>query len=489
MEDFTLIETGPSGENSGPPRSKGKRLAMFPPHPSRTMLPKRRYRKLRESSNANRKTRHPTNRDRDGWEDVSTVRGSFFEIIFFIFDKIFTPFVACLRFILTFLLPILPILLAACTICLFIHVAYQIVMHPFQALQSITSVGNWVAALNTSSIATSFSAIRCSLYLGACSPIPALSQITKLAAEHSHQTGDLFHSFVALSDPQNMGLHSIDMWENGAAIKGTSNFEGHEPLGEGIMEFGNGLREVKDTLIAINSKGVNSFSWIIQEYRRIELVIDHIHQKSLDPAPSFFNRALSSISLFHSPAHMDPLPSLTRNMELMFATVDRSLSELVDDIDIALPVILSVSELGKELGQEMATVKGYLRDAYARGDKWWKIKTQELMRLQREFELVKDALHDVVIALRHLETVRMLLLAHSKNTDSFKRGLVAFHLADHGLPTQAERELLRHSMVKFQNALDKVHDPQRFRSELGQNPALGQSGLGEGTSKALSVGG
>lgn len=58
---------------------------------------------------------------------------------------------------------------------------------------------------------------------------------------------------------------SYRIWELGIAVRATSDLPDREYLGTTLKQLGDMTRDLKDKMTSLNSRGINSFAWIVQE--------------------------------------------------------------------------------------------------------------------------------------------------------------------------------------------------------------------------------
>jgi hypothetical protein len=175
-----------------------------------------------------------------------------------------------------------------------------LVTSPFSLLPS----GADMAALPTT--------IYCTTIGIGCSARPKkeveVARLARSVASHAHQAHDIFQSVIRLGDPGSLGLYHPEMWELAIAVRATTRLPSKEDLGRKLNELGDMTRDVKDSVIGINSRAINAFScaprhrtvrfWMltsctgtVAEFRRAELMIGHMQASGACEHPHRFRVA------------------------------------------------------------------------------------------------------------------------------------------------------------------------------------------------------
>lgn len=55
----------------------------------------------------------------------------------------------------------------------------------------------------------------------------------------------------------------IRIWELAVAVQVSSGMENREDLGRQLAQFGNKIRDVKDAMYVLHSKGITTFQWAL----------------------------------------------------------------------------------------------------------------------------------------------------------------------------------------------------------------------------------
>lgn len=58
------------------------------------------------------------------------------------------------------------------------------------------------------------------------------------------------------------------IWELAVAVQVSSGMENRNELGKQLAEFGNKIRDVKDTMNVLHSKGITTFQWALHRVSR-----------------------------------------------------------------------------------------------------------------------------------------------------------------------------------------------------------------------------
>jgi uncharacterized protein Smg (DUF494 family) len=104
---------------------------------------------------------------------------------------------------------------------------------------------------------------------------------------------------VLLSLLQGIYILTVDgrAWELSTAVRASSQLPSREELSTDLYRFGFLTRDVKDAIIRINSLAINTFSWTLREFNRVEQMLSLVTYSDKDIAKSldiFFERLAMS---------------------------------------------------------------------------------------------------------------------------------------------------------------------------------------------------
>lgn len=94
-----------------------------------------------------------------------------------------------------------------------------------------------------------------------------VSKITRSVADGAKLASDIFESVVGLGNPYNLDLHQADILELALAVQYSTSLEGKEVIASQLTDLSEMTRDIKDQIISINSRGINTFSFVAYEVR------------------------------------------------------------------------------------------------------------------------------------------------------------------------------------------------------------------------------
>lgn len=299
-------------------------------------------------------------------------------------------------------------------------------------------------------------AFSCSTVGLGCSSVDRESAVggaARTARVQAAQALDLFDSVLSLGRSDG-GLHHVAIWELSVAVQHTSAFQNREFLSGQLQELGDMTRDVKDEVIRLNSQGLNSFTWIVHEFTRLENVID-----SAATRPSSTNRA-----------------ALDSLLTSLYEKISTDLSALLTALDRAIRVADRASSLGGRLVGALSEEEFGLRREKEDASVWknlierqgWKGK-----QLKRDLALAGESVGAVKDLRWNLEKARGSFLEYESNVGHFKSGLIGYHLAGHGLSAEEEVASLRHVLDDFRRTLHEAKGGRAVppSSRTGIDPA------------------
>lgn len=197
---------------------------------------------------------------------------------------------------------------------------------------------------------------------------------------------------------------------------------------------------MKDEIIRLNSHGINSFTWILNEFSRLEYLI---HTTSISSNPSL------------------PHPELESLLQSLFSKMSTDLSELLLILDRAIPLADRAQDLGGKLAESFTATEYNLEKEKSKNQDWKRFlptfgNDWKAQQVRKDLDLMGSTINNILSTRSNLEATRISLLSYSNNVGHFKAGLIGFHLAGHGLSAVEEVSALRNVMQDFRNTVEEA---------------------------------
>ncbi|KAM0754658.1 hypothetical protein T439DRAFT_321691 [Meredithblackwellia eburnea MCA 4105] len=347
------------------------------------------------------------------------------------------------RLVLTYPAPILFAVFAFC-LYLFVQAARQYLHLSIAALFSYMSrilslpasaLQPW-SSLNITASVAPVTALYCSTIGLGCTtqPDPLVGGVARTAKVQASQALDLFDSVLALGKADGVGshLHHVAIWEIAIAVKHTSALENREFLGGQLQELGDATREVKDSVIRLNSQGLNSFTWIVHEFTRLEELIDNAVSRSTPHA-----KIETLLTTLYS--------KISDDLNLLLAALEKSIRVADFASTLGGRLMGSLLEEHATIQREKESV-GVLMGLVER--QGWKGK-----QLRRDLKLADESVRSVKELRANLERARGSFLEYESNVGHFKSGFIGYHIAGHGLSAEEEITSLKSVLAEFRKTL------------------------------------
>eukprot|EP01113_Clastostelium_recurvatum_P033302 TRINITY_DN4387_c0_g1_i9.p1 TRINITY_DN4387_c0_g1~~TRINITY_DN4387_c0_g1_i9.p1 ORF type:complete len:499 (-),score=92.98 TRINITY_DN4387_c0_g1_i9:3-1322(-) len=298
----------------------------------------------------------------------------------------------------------------------------------------------FIAAFSAlSSIPSSLKGAYCHLPFAPFCPEPLapIAQIARTVSDQAVRASTIFESVLALGDPASIGLHQTEIWELGIAIKSTTELEDKDFLGDQLKDLGHLTRDVKDSMMQINSIGINSFVFILHEFARIEDIIDHIYEGKTDYSTK----------------------TIEKNLDSLFIRIGSDFGRLLDSVERTLLSAEHASELGRKIMEHVSTE--HMRLQRMRTDKpLWRwladVNSWKGKQLSRDIMLMEQSIFNLRDIHRRLEESRNHLVKYRDNASEFKASITGWHLADHGLSPADEVKSLNRIMQSFAHTVKEA---------------------------------
>lgn len=286
-----------------------------------------------------------------------------------------------------------------------------------------------------------------------------VGKIAKQVGTQALQAHDMFTSVVALGDPAALALNHVEIWELAVAVQVSSGLENRHELGNQLRGFGDKIRDVKDVMGVLHSKGITTFQWALHRFTRLEKTLELAESKPR----AYTNKRIK--------AQLDDL----------FKHLDESLKDLLKGVENAIPLANQASEEGGLIRTEFGSEKSRMQRARDDQPFWRRLKDIGSFagrRLREDIRVTTDTI-DTVKELRfNLENTRSFLISYRDQVGYFKSGFQGFHIGDHGLDPEDEVATLRDIMQRFEDSVEKARyasSPEGLRESINAR----QKTLGE----------
>ncbi|KAL7409129.1 hypothetical protein BDY24DRAFT_404321 [Mrakia frigida] len=337
--------------------------------------------------------------------------------------------------------------------------------------------------------------------------------VARKLREEASRASDIFQSVVELSDMNQMGLHQVEIWELAMAVKRGSKLQDKEILAESLVDLGDLTRDMKDKLIGINSEGINSFSWIVHEFARLEshlLTISPPPPSSESSAPLLSNPSSSSVNTYTQTHHPSPrsMRLFQNQLTSLLTHLSTSLTSLQSSIEATLPLADRASKLGGQLQEEFFASELVLEEESRRDPVWLPLvgRAKELAMgrgrdveegyggvgvggggggwggegggwrrsegVKRDLKLTRETVGKLKDLRRGMEDLRSELIGYRDNVGWFRAGVVGWYLGgsdaddeEEMMDPEIEMEGLRSIISKFSGAVQDA----KFKGRVGSN--------------------
>ncbi|KAK4051825.1 hypothetical protein OIV83_002530 [Microbotryomycetes sp. JL201] len=359
---------------------------------------------------------------------------------------LFRPLRLCGRLMWLLVRWTLPWIASSAVMVMLAFVAYLAARQALvQAISGVTSVVMLPATLLTRAY--------CSTIKYGCvdESLPQSTRMTKpLAADFiatsAHETSlragqalDLFQSFADLGGPNSEGLalHSVPLWELSRVVRHGTNLDEREFLSNQLGNLGDGIRQLKDQIIKVNSQGHATFKWTLQDFTRLQQVIE---------------QAQSSPEKYTEDEMSDLLSKF-------FERMDDKMGRLLESLEKVIPVAEKVSSHSR-----------LIRETFSDADSSALAKLNQLsinkfiphttdrwkyLQLQKDLQMTNASVEVVGQLLFTLENTRDSLVAYRESVGHYKANIIGYYLSGMSLTVESEVKALGSVMKDFRLAIDK----------------------------------
>ncbi|KAL8286368.1 hypothetical protein RQP46_004385 [Phenoliferia psychrophenolica] len=245
--------------------------------------------------------------------------------------------------------------------------------------------------------------------------------VARTVTVQATQALDLFDSVISLGKAEGVGssLHHVAIWELA------------------LQELGDSTRAVRDSIIKLNSLALNSFTWILHEFDRLEELIERTHSR-----PSAATRA-----------------TLDRLLAALYTKISDDLSSLLLSLDVGIQVSDQASDLGGRLIGALSSEHATIQREQEEIPIWKKLVERQGWKgkqMARDLKLAEESVSGVKTLRHNLERARSSFLEFSENVGNFKAGIIGYSISGHGLSAEDEIISLRNVLSDFRRTLQEA---------------------------------
>ncbi|KAH9812309.1 hypothetical protein DFH28DRAFT_1130087 [Melampsora americana] len=241
-----------------------------------------------------------------------------------------------------------------------------------------------------------------------------VSKITGSVTDSAKLASDIFESVVRLGNPYNLNVHQADILELAIAVQYSTSLEGEEVLASQLTDLSEMSRDIKDQIIGINSRGINTFSFIAYE---------------------------DLIELIQKGSGEYTTQQVSHNLGILFERLSGDLARLLNDIELSIPLTSQAADLG-------TVITGQLLESYSK-----------LLKIKEDTPLWKKFLEQGSWSQQQL--ARDLSLT-SESVQSLKTAsVIGLHIADHQLSAEDEVHSMEHIINEFKQAVRDSKVPKK----------------------------
>ncbi|EFP79123.2 uncharacterized protein PGTG_05444 [Puccinia graminis f. sp. tritici CRL 75-36-700-3] len=261
-----------------------------------------------------------------------------------------------------------------------------------------------------------------------------IGRIANTLSTTTAKASDVFESISHLSNPTNLEIYQTEIWELTFAIRYSSNLEEKDAMAEELWELGGMTGKLKDRVIDLNGKAINSFSSIAHEFSRVGQVIQLVN-----------NRKTSySIDIVQN------------NLQLAFSNFDWELKKLIDSIEDSIPLASRAASLGLQVSERIHK-EHYKLQLFQDDQPLWRKLIDQTKRsgkqLRRDLNLTARSIQTARALHTGLEEIRSDLVSYQNHVSYFKAAISGWHLADHGLTAEDELESMKSTINQLRDTI------------------------------------
>ncbi|KAI7945971.1 hypothetical protein MJO29_012359 [Puccinia striiformis f. sp. tritici] len=196
--------------------------------------------------------------------------------------------------------------------------------------------------------------------------------------------------------------------------------------------------QLKDKVIDLNGKAINSFSSIAHEV--IQLV----------------GSGKTSYSIY----------TIEKNLEIAFGNFDWELKRLINSIDDLVPLTSRAASLGLQVSERIYKEHYRLQVFQDRQPLWAKLLDQTSKRgkqLHQDLRLTTRSIQTARALHTSLEEVKSDLVSYRNHVSHFKAVISGWHLADHGLSAKDKLESMKLTINQLQGTISSAKQNSKMK--------------------------
>lgn len=358
-----------------------------------------------------------------------------------------------------------PFSAAACFLVFLLFVKYHLSQYtPLLSVSSILSSPYHILSSSPANLYCASVGWGCRSGSSATAPNQDVGRIARSVADQATQAHDIFQSISSLGNPSLMpGLHFVELWELAIAVSASSQLESKDVLGDTLKELGDMTRDVSDSLVGIHAQGVNSFSWTVREFMRIQSTINkmqHSQYTSQDVA---------------------------RQLDDLFSRLGRNLDAVLSSIQSALPLANRASHLGGQVLFDLSQEHLRLVQHKEETPLWKSLLDTSRFKgrqLQRDLDLAEVSINGLKSARSQLEETRVFLLRYRENVAC--KSVFVYQAGAHN--TQGVGGRLQSRRGRLPSGRSPAHTRRRSGSPSRSDPRVQSSSRrGQATAAAFQA--
>ncbi|SGY16552.1 BQ5605_C012g06907 [Microbotryum silenes-dioicae] len=285
-----------------------------------------------------------------------------------------------------------------------------------------------------------------------------VTQTTRTTAVKVEQAKDIFGSLLNLGDGSagSAGaLHPVEMWELATAVK-YSGLAERDFLGAQLNDLGNDVRSLKDNLIEVNSLGINSLTWVIHHFDRLQIIINKAHAEKESNKQN--RRRRSTVEN----------DRLSASIDEVYEQINFHLEAILDKLETTIPLSTRTSDRARQLFDELSREDRRIDEMRQESSPLMRFISEsgalvvgtksnfKARQLKKDYDLTRVSASSVSVLHRGLEETRTSLLEYKHGVGSYKASVIGYQLGGAGLDVDEEVEHLGKVMDDFKRTLQEV---------------------------------
>lgn len=331
--------------------------------------------------------------------------------------------------------------------------------------------------------------------LAASPPATGVSTITQSVTTNAKLASNIFESVVGLGDASNWALYQTEILEIELAVKHSTALDGQDVLADQLLGLNSLLKNVSDQVIALNSQGVNTFSFLALEVSLSASVSCLTKLPVTDLLLCIYKfsklQDLTELTKNGNPRYSDQ--TLSHNLKLLFDHLHHEFSRLLLQIDDLLTLVSAAIKSVTGVSRQLLGANYQLVKTKESAALWSQILNQHSWaskQLNRDIAFTSTSAECLSKSLRQLENLRNMLVAYRRNVavyevcwfvplfqgtqnlmhrfvvENVQPSLVRWHLVDHQLSAEDEVCIMRHIITNFQNVAWELQEKKNHEGTL-----------------------